>query len=130
LLLGGFTASLAVVLSILFLFTIYLIEKYKKEKFSFIASIVFSLLLIPITIFTWQNALSLLSVIASLLIFVGTALKNTLTVKLFYFVSTILNATYMLILHSYFGFATSLIIISVAIVGIFKEIKTQRKQKV
>lgn len=129
LLLGGFTASLAVVLSIFFLITMYIIEKYNKQKFSYIASIIFSLLLIPITILTWKNTYSLLSVNASLLIFVGTAFKNTLHVKLFYFASTISNAVYMLIIHSYFGFATSLIILTIAIVGIVKEIKTRREQK-
>ena len=128
LLLKGYTASLAVLLSILFLITMYIIEKCQKQQFSFVASIIFSLLLIPITIFTWQSAYSLLSVAASLLIFVGTALHNTLSVKLFYLVSTIANAIYMLILHSYFGFATSLIILTFALIGIIKEIKS-RKQK-
>ena len=130
LLLKGYTATLAVFLSILFLATMFIIEKYKKQKFSYIVSIIFSFLLIPITIFTWQNAYSLLSVAATLLIFVGTALTNTLAVKLFYFISTISNAIYMLILHSYFGFATSLIILTMAIIGIVKEIQTRRKQKV
>ena len=130
LLLKGYTASLAVILSILFLITMYFVEKHKKEKFSFVVTIIFSLLLIPITILTWQNAFSLLSVIASLLVFVGTSLNNTLCVKLFYFVSTILNAIYMLIIHSYFGFATSLIIITIAIIGIVKQIITLRKEKV
>lgn len=129
LLLGGFTASLAVFLSILFLITMYIIERFKKEKFSFVVSIIFSILLVPITIFTWQNAFSLFSVVASLLIFVGTAFSNTLCVKLFYLISTILNATYMLIIHSYFGFATSLIILTTAIFGIIKEIKTRKQQK-
>ena len=128
LLLGGFTASLAVFLSILFLITMYFVEHFKKEKYALLISIIFSLLLIPITILTWQNAMSLFSDVATLLVFVGTAFKNTLCVKLFYFVSTILNATYMLIIHSYFGFATSLIILTTAIIGIIKEIKT-RKQK-
>ena len=129
LLLGGFTAALAVVLSILFLITMFIIEKNNKQKYSYIASTIFSILLIPITILTWQSAYSLLSVLASLLIFTGTAIKNTFTVKLFYFVSTISNAIYMLILHSYFGFATSLIIITIAIIGIIKEIKSRRSQQ-
>ena len=129
LLLKGYTASLAVLLSIVFLITMFFIEKHQKERFSYIATIIFSLLLIPITILTWQNAFSLLSVFASLLTFVGTALKNTLCVKLCYFVSTTLNAIYMFIIRSYFGFATSLIIITIAIVGIINHIKNLRKEK-
>ena len=129
LLLGGFTASLSVVLSILFLITMFILEKFNKQHHLYLASIVFSLLLVPITVLTWQNAFSLLSVLASLLIFIGTALKTTLYVKLFYFVSTICNATYMLIIHSYFGFATSLIILTVAIIGIVKEIKIKQKKR-
>lgn len=122
LLLKSFTAAYSVFLTIAFFITIYLLEKYKKEKFSFVVVIISLLILIPITVFTWGGMLSLMPTIAVLITFVGSGFKSTLTVKLFYFVSTTLNTIFMFIIHSYFGFGVNVCILIAAIIGIIKEI--------
>lgn len=123
LLLKSFTAAYSVFLIIVFLIAVYVMEKYKKEKFSFIAVVITSMILIPITIFTWDGLLSLIPTIAVFLTFVGSGFKNTLTVKLFYFVSTVLNTIFMFIIHSYFGFGVNICILITALIGIIVQIK-------
>ena len=131
LLLKSSTAAYSVFLTILFLIAIYFIEKYNKEKFYFIVTIFCSLVLIIISIITWDGPLSLMPTISVLLTFVGSALKHTLTVKLFYFVSTVLNTIFMFIIASYFGFGVNIAILITAVFGIVKEIITiKNKQKV
>ncbi|MBQ9795719.1 MAG: YgjV family protein [Clostridia bacterium] len=128
LLLKSITAAYSVFLTIVFLIAIYLLERFKQEKFSFIISILCSICLIVITIFTWDGALALLPVIGIFLVFVGTLFKNTLLVKCFYFISTVLNTIYMFFIHSYFGFALNLVILAIAIFGIINHIRTQNKK--
>lgn len=130
LMLRSVTAAFSVFLTILFLIAIYILEECKKEKFTFVASIICTIALIPITIFTWTSALALLSVFAILLVFVGTLFKNLVLLKLFYFASTILNTIYMFIIHSYFGFALNLVVLTVAICGIIKQIKLEKTKQI
>lgn len=127
LLLKSYTAGYSVLLTILFLIAIYFLERYEKEKFTFIVSIACSLILIPITILTWSSPLSLVPAIAILLVFVGSLFKNLLIVKLFYFTSTSINTVFLFLVKSYFGFAVNLIILTVAIIGIISQIKLNKK---
>ena len=83
LLLKSFTAAYSVFLTIAFLIAVYLLEKFKKEKFSFVCVIVASIILTIITVFTWDGILSLMPTIAVLSTFIGSAFKHTLTVKSF-----------------------------------------------
>lgn len=129
LLLNSFTAAYSVFLTLIFLVVIYIFEKTNKEKFNYLIATIFSIILIPISIFTWNGALSLMPAIAIFITFVGTVLKNTLTVKLFYFTSTILNTIYMFIIHSYFGFGVNILILITAIIGIIQQFKQQKTNK-
>lgn len=129
LLLNSLTAAYSVFLTIGFMIAIYLLEKYQKEKYKIIATIIFSLILIPITYLTWDGFLSLMPTIAILITFIGSIFNNTLTVKLCYFVSTVMNSIFMFIIHSYFGFGVNLAILITAIVGIVMQIKNLRNNK-
>lgn len=125
-LLKSFTAAYSVFLTILFLIVVHLLEKYKKEKYTFIASIICSAILVPISIFTWSSTLSLIPAVAILFVFIGSTLKNLVAVKLSYFISTILNTIFMFIIHSYLGFALNCLVLIIAIIGIMKQIKMQK----
>lgn len=127
LLLKSYTATLSVFLTIFFLVAIYFTEKYNKVKLTVITTIVFSFILIPIAILTWESIVSMLPLMASLLFFIATAFKNTLIVKILYFISTISNTVFMLLIHSYFGFTTNILILIVAIIGIINQIRTTKR---
>lgn len=127
LLLKSFTAAYAVLLVGFFLAAVYFLEKFGKEKFIPTVLIVTLPVLFVISFFTWSGFISLMPIIANLSTLIGTTTKNSLFVKLFYLTSTILNTIFMFIIHSYFGFATNLVIVTVGTVGIINHIRTLKK---
>ena len=129
LLLKSYTAAYSVFLTIGFLISIFLLEKYNKEKYKILTTIIFSLILIPITILTWDGPLSLIPTISILITFIGSLIKPTLIVKLFYFTSTVMNSVFMFIIHSYFGFGVNIAILITAIIGIILQIKNVKQTK-
>lgn len=129
LLLKSYTATITNFLTIFFLLAIYFVEKKKKGNLNFIIVSIFSLILIPITISTWDGIVTLLPLSASLLFFLASALKNTLAIKMVYFISTISNTIFMFIIHSYFGFGVNICILITAVVGIIKELINIKNKK-
>ena len=131
--LGELTAGYSVYLTVLFYIAIYLLEKFKKERFNYIVSIVSLIALAIITWLTWANALSILPVIGIAIVYCCTILKNILLIKIFNFISCLLSTTFMLIIHSYFGVCVNIVILITAIVGIVRTIlkfKVNKNSKV
>ena len=129
LLLKSYTASCTVFLTIIFLVVVYFVEKFQKEKYSFVVTIIFLLALIPISIFTWDGTISLFPTFGTIMFFTGTAFHKTLVVKIFYAISNITNTIFMFLIHSYFGCVSNLVIIAFGIYGIVREIQIINNSK-
>ena len=127
LLLKSFTASYSVFVIAFFLIIIYFLDKYNKKHYKLLSLIIALILVIIISIFTWESALSLLPICATTFNLVGTILNKTLTVKLFYFFGTVLNTIFMFIITSYFGFGINIAILIVGAVGIINHLRFTKK---
>ena len=114
----GLTGAAVIVVDIAYLITIYFLEKFKKEKFSFVAVIISVALTILFGVLTYENAFSVIPVVGSCVHLIAACFKNVIVVKAGNLVGVSCNATYMFLISSYVGGAFSCVLALSTIVGI------------
>ncbi len=120
---NGLTGALSIVVDIIFLITVYFLQKTKKEKYIWIASSVAIALTITFAIFSWSGAISLLpmfSMIAYLLVMIVNKLYY---VKAGCLIRNTLNIIYMFLLSQYVGAILEICLALSSIIGILLSIK-------
>ena len=127
--LGGFTGAATIFVDVVYLATIYLLEKKNKTQYNIYVTLGAMAITIVLSILTWNTALSLLPMFSMLIYLTTMIFSNIVIVKTGALTRNTLNATYMFILTSYFGAGLEICLMISAIVGIFLNIKEKNKAK-
>ena len=101
-----------------FLITAFILEKYKKEKYIFIAVIVAFVGIIITSIFTWAGPISLLPIFGMSAYLTGMLFKNIVFTKTGALVRNVLNIVYLILITSYVGAGLEFALMISAVVGI------------
>lgn len=125
--LGGFSGAANIFVDVVYLVVIYLLEKYGKDKYNLLATIIAAAISIALTVLTWTSAISLLPMFSMLIYLVGMIFKNVILVKSGALVRNTLNVIYMFLLASYLGAALEICLMISAIVGIVINVKNKNK---
>ena len=127
--LGGFTGAATIFVDVVYLATIYLLEKKNKTQYNIYVTLGAMAITIVLSILTWNTALSLLPMFSMLIYLTTMIFSNIVIVKTGALTRNTLNTIYMFILTSYFGAGLEICLMISAIVGIFLNIKEKNKAK-
>ena len=125
--LNALTGCITIFIDVIFLISIYLIEKFGKKKYVPLAAILAMICTITACIFTWVGPISLLPLFSMLIYLMGMIFTNIIFVKCGAMSRNILNIVYMLLITSYVGAGLEFILMISAIIGIFLNIKSNKK---
>lgn len=124
--LGAYTGAVIGFIEIIYLILMYILELTQKTKYSMHLSIGTIIITVIMSILTWSAWYSILPMLAMVIYLTAMMFKNVIIVKSGTFIRLILNATYMLILKSYFGAGLTLVLLVATIIGIIKDKKQQQ----
>ncbi len=96
--LDGLSGSACVFIDAIFLITIYLLEKYNKNKYTSLATIIAMIAVVVATIWTWSSAISLAPMLGMLAYLGGMMLQNITFNKLGAMLRNIGNIVYMILI--------------------------------
>ncbi len=115
---NGETGALTIVVDILFLVAVFILKKYKKEKYIPIFAGASILITIILAISSWSGTISLLPMFALICYFTGMALSKFYFIKLGAMCRNILNIIYMFILEQYVGAGLEICLAITALIGV------------
>lgn len=122
-LLGGWTGSITGAIELVFLVILFVLESKNLTKYNMLLSIATIILTIVLAIVTWAGAISLLPMFSMTIYLIAMMFSNIVIVKSGTFLRILLNAIYMVLLHSYLGAIFSLAILGFSIYGIIRDQK-------
>lgn len=128
LLLGGTTGAVTIFIDAVYLATIFLLEKFNKQKFSLIPTIIAMILVITFGIITWQGAISLLPMCSILIYLTGMIFTKVFIVKGGALIRNILNIIYMMLITSYLGACLEFVLMLTALIGIILSVRNYKNQ--
>lgn len=122
-LLGGWTGAITGAIELVFLIILFLLETKNKTKYNLLLSLSTIAVTIVFSIITWAGAISLLPMFSMVIYLIAIMFANVVIVKSGTFIRILLNAIYMILLHSYFGAIFSAVILGSSIYGIIRDQK-------
>lgn len=128
-LLGGWTGAITSAIELVFLIILFLLETKNKTKYNLLFSLLTIVATIVFSIITWSGAISLLPMFSMVIYLISIMFANVVIVKSGTFIRILLNAIYMLLLHSYFGAIFSVAILGFSIYGIIRDQKQKNSGK-
>ncbi len=126
----GLTGSLSIVVDILFLLVVYLLEKYHKEKYTWLASLIAIVLTIVFGIISWSGAISILPLIGMTAYLLGMIINKLYFVKGCALIRNTMNIIYMFLLSQYVGAALEIALAISAVVGIILSLRQTNQENV
>ena len=128
--LGGFTGAATILVDVVYLAIMFVLEKKGKTKYNIYVTICAMLIVIILSILTWNTALSLMPMFSMLIYLTTMIFSNVAIVKVGALVRNTLNVIYMFILASYFGAGLEICLMISAIVGIFINLRKTKQSKI
>ena len=128
LLLGGITGAAAIFVDSAYLVVIFLLEKFNKQKYNLIPTIIAMILVITLGVITWQGAISLLPMFSILIYLIGMIFTKVFIVKGGALIRHLLNIIYLTLITSYLGACLEFVLMLTALIGITLSVKNYKKQ--
>lgn len=125
--LGAWTGASIAFAELIFLILMYVLELKDKTQYSIYLSIATMIIIVVLSIITWDSLISLLPMLAMIIYLTAMIFKNVIIVKSGTFIRLTLNGIYMFLLTSYFGAGLSVLILIFTIVGIVNDYKNKPK---
>ena len=127
--LNAITGSIVIFIDSAFLITMFFLEKYNKEKYTYIAVSLAFVGIIITTIFTWKEISSIFPLLAIGCYLVGMLFKNIIFAKSGALARNIFNIIYLTLIASYVGAGLEFCLMVSAIIGIILSCKRGGKMK-
>lgn len=125
--LSAWTGASIAFVELIFLIIMYVLELKDKTQYSIYLSIATMIIIVVLSIITWDSLISLLPMLAMIIYLTAMIFKNVIIVKSGTFIRLTLNGIYMFLLKSYFGAGLSIVILIFTIVGIVNDYKSKQK---
>ena len=122
--LQAFTGAVLSLIELILLIVLYFFEKKYNNQFNIPIVIIFGIITICVSIFTWETWASVIPMISMIIYLSGLIFTNIVFVKASVFVRIVLNVIYMLFIESYIGAVCNVIIVFFTIYGIVKDVKS------
>ena len=123
--LNALTGCFSIFVDVMFLIVIFLLEKFRKEKYNLLATIFAMIAIVAICVLTWNGPISLLPLFSMLIYLTGMIFTNVVFVKAGAMCRNILNIVYMVLITSYVGAGLEFALMLSAIIGIILNIKNK-----
>ncbi len=124
----GLTGALSILVDIIFLITVFFLERYGKDKYILVASSVAIIINIIFGIISWAGAISLLPIFAMTAYFLGMMINELYYVKVGALIRNTCNIIYMLLLSQYVGAVLEICLAVSAVVGIVISIIHEKRK--
>ncbi len=128
--LGGYTGAGVECIEIVFLISMYLLEKKDKLQYNIYLSIITIILTIIVSILTWNTWISVFPMLAMIIYLFSMMFTNVIIVKLGSFIRLTLNGVYLLLIKSYFGAVLTVAILICTIIGIVNDYKLKQTNQI